>query len=281
MKNLIYQFWDTYQSNGVLPGVQASVDNMKKYAETIGAEYLFELDPPHLHDGAYNAYYGAVNPVFREEFHEYDNVLFTDADVFAVDGLKENIFENFKGEIGMAQEIFEPMMQMMPNRVFGKKEFEDWGRLIENTYNIKLPRNEKNLQIVYNSGVVLFSREGMKKAKENFIPMKHYVDTIVNDKNVKNFFCGDQHYIHSSMIKANLDFVELDYGWNTKVNWWIRDRSKILFDKNENTKFVHVQLRGNRWDQDSKTLWKIVNLPVSEWGMGVTDITNDVRHKLL
>lgn len=33
MKNLIYQFWDTYQSNGIPSGVQASVNSMKKYAD--------------------------------------------------------------------------------------------------------------------------------------------------------------------------------------------------------------------------------------------------------
>lgn len=287
MKNLIYQFWDTQAQpehkriKGLPSGVQASVDSMKKYADTIGAEHLFELDPPYLHDHAHKAYYGAVNPIFREEFHEYDNVLFTDADVFAVDGLKENIFENFTGDIGMAQEIFEPMLQIVENRIFGKEAFEAWGKLVEKTYSIKLPRNEKNLLKVYNSGVVLLSQKGMKKAKESFIPFKHYIDTITQSPAVKNFFGADQHYIHTSMFKANLEFVELDYGWNTKVNYYNKDKSKILFDKNKNTKLVHVQLRGKRWQNNAETLWKVVNLPVDQWGMGMIDITEKERHKLL
>lgn len=293
MRNLIYQFWDTKaqlknrsefnkpKPGEPPPGVLASSKSMEEYAHRIGCDYLFEIDPPYLHENGYKAYYGAVNPVFRESFHEYDNVLFTDADVFAVDDLQENPFDGFEGDIAMAQEIFEPRLQIVENRIFGKKEFENWGNCVESKFNITLPRNRHNLLKVFNSGVVLYSQRGMKKAQTTFISFNEYINTIISDGKVKNFFAADQHYIHTSMLKAKLEFRELDYGWNTKVNFFNKDTSKILFDKNDNTKLVHIQLRRFRWDYDDETLRKIVNLPVSEWGLGLTDITNEMRDELL
>ena len=282
MKNLIYQFWDTYQSNGIPSGVQASVNSMKKYADQIGAEHLFEIDPPKLHPYKSASYYGSVNPVFREEFHEYDNVLFTDADVFAVDGIKENIFNNFSGDIGLAQELYEPKRQIIENkRVLGRSVYESWANTVENKFSISLPRTKDGLLKAFNSGVVLYSNAGMKKAKEKFISFKDYNDTIYKTKDVQNFFAADQHYINTSMFKAGLDFVELDYRWNTEVFFFNKHPKEIFFDKNENTRLVHMQLRGMRWKQSEETLFKMVNDPVNTWGFNMIDITEREKQRLI
>jgi len=282
MKNLIYQFWDTYQSNGIPSGVQASVNSMKKYADQIGAEHLFEIDPPKLHSYKSASYYGSVNPVFREEFHEYDNVLFTDADVFAVDGIKENIFNNFSGDIGLAQELYEPKRQIIENkRVLGRSVYESWANTVENKFSISLPRTKDGLLKAFNSGVVLYSNAGMKKAKEKFISFKDYNDTIYKTKDVQNFFAADQHYINTSMFKAGLDFVELDYRWNTEVFFFNKHPKEIFFDKNENTRLVHMQLRGMRWKQSEETLFKMVNDPVNTWGFNMIDITEREKQRLI
>ena len=74
MKNLIYQFW-----NGPVPrGVSGSTKNIKQYADRIGADYLFEHDPKLLHHLKYGLFYGSFNPIFREEFHEYETPFILD-----------------------------------------------------------------------------------------------------------------------------------------------------------------------------------------------------------
>ena len=281
MKNLIYQYWDTYESNGIPVGVQACIDNIKMYADRIGAEYLFELDPPHLHNLEAKAYYGAVNPIFREEFHEYDNVLFLDSDVFAVDNIEENIFDQITGDIAMVEEIFDPKLTIVEtNRRLGRHVYEAWAAAVEPRYNIKLPRTRDGLLRAFNSGVVVYSNKGMKKAKESFIPFHDYINLIMR-RPVERFFCADQHYINTSMWKAGLDVQLLDYRWNTQVMFFNKHPKEILLDKNENTRFVHVQLRGMRWEQNAETLSKIVNLPVEEWGFGMKNIIERERSRIL
>jgi hypothetical protein len=293
MRNLIYQFWDTQAQPphkrmiGIPPAVATSSKWMKEYAERIGAEYLFELDPPHLHNLESAAYYGAVNPVFREEFHEYDHVLFLDADVYPVEGLKESPFDNFHGEIGIAQEVFEPMAKVIErSRIFGVKAEEAWAQCVKRNFNIVLPRDHRGLIKIFNSGVVLYSKEGMKRAKERFLPFADYIGAIRNDPAVNNFYMADQHYIHASFIAAQLSFQELDCGWNCQINFWEKDVTQILMNKTTNTKFVHNQMRGvsgeeNRWLADENKLWKITNLPVEEWELGKRDVTNQLRNKLI
>ena len=92
MKNIIYQYWD----GNIFLGVLAGVENMKAYAKRLGADYIFEENPTFVtNPAAYSPHQGPFKPIYTDKSHEYDNVLFADTDVFAVDGLEENIFENF------------------------------------------------------------------------------------------------------------------------------------------------------------------------------------------
>ena len=97
MKNLIYQYWD----GNLFPGVIAGSETMKKYSDRIGSDYLFEHNPKFVTNlGRYSPHYGSFKPIYDESFHEYDNVLFTDTDVFPVDGLEESIFDDFDADMG-------------------------------------------------------------------------------------------------------------------------------------------------------------------------------------
>jgi len=281
MRNLIYQYWDTYQIKGIPPAVQVSKDNIKAYADKIGAEYLFELNPKRLHLDPSAAYHSALNPVFREEFHEYDNVLFLDADIYAVEGLEENIFEGFSGEIGICEEIFEPKAQIVEDkRRLGRPVYEAWAKAVEGRYRMKLPRTKDGLLRAFNSGVVVWSKEGLKKAKEKFIEFEDYI-TCVRLNRLEKFLAADQHYLNTCMWKSKMDVQIMDCKWNTLILQFNKSPTEILFDRNENTCFVHLQLRGMRWDQPPEVIWKIVNLPVEEWGFGFTNITEREKPRLL
>ena len=278
MKNLIYQFWDNNgNTRNNLPGVNASRKNIKQYADRIGAEHLFEENPPLLHNKQFALYHGAFNPIFREEFHEYDNVLFLDADIHTVEDLEENIFEGFNSDIGLCTEPLQPKLRAETKvGMVNRHQNELWAKHVEKEYNMTIPRNKNGLLEIYNGGVVLYSNKGLVNAKKNFPPLEHYVDFVLSIKGCLPFFAADQDFLQVAIHATNTDFVKLDKGWNTFVTYHERDATRVIYDQDENTKFVHVQFRGANHLSEEE-LWKIVNLPVEKWGMGKKNVINEIR----
>ena len=95
MKNLIYQYFEPTR-RPMLPKEyefdrdywQFSQQSISKYAEKIGAEYLFE------ESGApFDPHYSIFNLFIDDRCHEWDNICFIDCDVLATT-LAKNIFEN-------------------------------------------------------------------------------------------------------------------------------------------------------------------------------------------
>ena len=266
MRNLIYQYWD----GNTVPGIRASVENISQYAKRIGAEHIFEENPRFVTNlGEYSPHYGAFKPIFDEKFHQYDNVLFLDADIFAVDDLDENIFENFNADIGICTEPLQPNLRKEAKGRITSSADELWAKAVFNKWNVKMPRDSDGLLKVYNSGVVLYSNTGLKKAKEMFIPFKKYVDLIKSTTGLNSFYTADQNYIHAMLEVADMNWIELDNEWNHLVHW-LRNpttNEKEPYDpKTENTKFVHIQMAGIS-NRDAATHWRITNLPKSEWNL--------------
>ena len=284
MKNLIYQFWDTMgEARTAMPGVKSSWKSIKQYADRIGAKHLVEENPPHLHGSQFALYYGSFNPIFREEFHEYDNVLFLDSDLYAVEGLEESIFDGFDADIGICTEPLQPMLRATTKigRI-NKQQDELWAKHAEKKWGIKLPRTDGLLK-VYNSGVVLYSNKGMLNAKRDFIPFKEYINYIVSIRGLINFFAADQNYIHTTLFASNTNFVELDNGWNTLVTFHERNTKHILYDRTENTKLVHIQLRKGELEHHNLTeqqSWMITNLPVEEWEADCINVNEQIKETL-
>ena len=89
MKNVIYQYWD----GKVRQSVHAGVAAMKKYADYVGADYVFEDNPNWLRSkvgadfGGYSPHYGAFKPLWSKKYREYDNILFCDTDISQLMGL--------------------------------------------------------------------------------------------------------------------------------------------------------------------------------------------------
>lgn len=266
MKNLIYQYWD----GDIKIGVRAGVAAMKKYAERIGAEYLFEENPRFVTNlGMYSPHYGAFKPIYTDSFHQYDNVLFADTDVFPVEGLSESIFDGFVAEIGICTEPFQPEHRTKMVSHINTQEDEKWAKLVEGKWKVKMPRTKNGLLKVYNSGVVLYSNAGLKKAKEKFVPFKEYVD-MINKAKMPAFYTCDQPYIHAMLSITNINWIELDNEWNRYVHHYYNDvskKEKLLADpRTPNTKFVHIQLR-TADDWNAEKLWKVTNLPSKEWNL--------------
>ena len=266
MKNIIYQYWD----GNILPGVRAGVENMKAYAKHIGAEYIFEENPKFVTNlGAYSPHYGAFKPIYTKKFHEYDNVLFADTDVFALEGLEENIFEGFTAELGICTEPLQPKQRAArkTGRTTGAED-ERWAKVIKDKWSANMPRGDDGLLKVYNSGVVLYSNAGLKKAKEKFVPFTEYVNLIKSHR-FNSFYTCDQPYVHAMMNVCDFAWVELDNEWNRYITY-TGDKSMkvkpVCDPRTPNTKFVHIQLRAAD-HYSAEQHWKIANLPVEEWGV--------------
>ena len=264
MKNLIYQYWD-----GEIPeGAQAGVANMRAYADRIGADYLFEDNPRFCTEFAFplNEFFGAHKPVYDDLFLEYDNVLYVDADIFAVDGLEESIFEGFDAEVGVCTEPFQPVHRTRQSAHWiNSANDEKWVALIEDVTGCnKFPRTPEGLLKVYNAGMVLWSNRGLRKAREKFFTFKEYVALILGT-GLPAFYAHDQGWLHTGLVMY-MDYVEMSNDWNTIVHFYRhgKDNNCLNDPRTDSTKFVHIMLNGQA-KFDAHRLWQITNLPSSVW----------------
>lgn len=259
--NLIYQCW----TGSMRPGVWTSMDNMLGYSVACRAQFRFDRDPniaSKLCDVPY--YYEDMNPLLDDRFLEYDKVLVVDSDVFAVGGLVENIFDVPIADVGICTEPQQPELRSkLSGHICGEKD-ERWARMVRDKYRAEMPRNEVGLLKVYNTGVILWTKAGILKARKTFEPFQEYINAV-RKAGLSKFYTIDQNYFHAMMVKY-LDYTELDNGWNSYVHYVGPDiKPRAINDsRNEQTKFVHIQLRGAD-DFDADKLWRITNKPQSEW----------------
>lgn len=262
MKNLIYQFWEGNLSTGNAAGVQL----MEEYAKRIGVEYVFELNPTWPKEarvqrknlGRYNPHYGAFKPIFDLSFDDYDNILFCDTDVVPVDICNENIFEEFNEEIGICEEWMQPSLRTKHN-MGGINNANDnrWYDVIQKNYGFELYRDSVGRPRVFNSGMVLYSKEGREKARQCFKDFKQYCD-LMSRSGLPPFYQGDQNYLNAML--PQFDWQLMDYKWNSQIFFKpdTNGDNRPINDYREQPCFVHVQLRGAD-NYDIGRLRKVVN----------------------
>ncbi|KKM23112.1 hypothetical protein LCGC14_1618490 [marine sediment metagenome] len=268
MKNLIYQFWD----GKLTDACKAGVENLKIYAERIGAEHVFEHNPRFITNlGYYSPHYGAFKPAYTEKYHEYDNIMFADTDIFALDGITDNVFEEFQkfsADIGICTEPLQPILRSRTDSNIANAAYEKiWAAAIKNKWNVDLPKNKEGLLKVYNSGIVLYSNNGLKTVRDKFKSFLEYIDLVKKSK-LSIFYQGDQNYLHAMLFVCGVDYIELDNEWNRYITYAgiTKPKTKICDPRTENTKFVHIQMRGAD-HYNAEQLWRITNLPVEQWGL--------------
>lgn len=261
--NAIYQYWD----GNPTPECYASVAAMKEYAERIGAEHIFELDPKFASGlGKYTPHYGQFKVVYDESFDKYDKILFTDTDVFPIENLNENIFDEIGDEDVAIAEEWNQIETRKKHTIAGINNQNDrhWASVVDNAYNITVPRAECGSPRAYNSGVVLWSKQGRKNARATFVDFKTYVHKI-NLSGLPAFYTCDQPYLHAMMMKLN--WKELDYKWNSSVHYTPATKDpRPVTDLRDGANMVHVQLGGvSQFSADK--FKRIVNLPVKDWNL--------------
>lgn len=276
MKNIIYQYW----KGDLKPGVIASHKLMKKYAETIGAEYRFDHNIE-IASKTVNVpiYYEPANPLVDNSFDEYDNVLLVDVDVFPVENLNENIFEVLNGEdAGICTEPKQPKYRSIFD-VAGITNKNDvkWANILRDKWGINYSFDSKDRPMVYNTGVVVISKAGLQKMKKEWPSFQEYVD-VMKQSNLPRFYSLFQDYFSAFIHMDGFNYQAMDNGWNVYMHKLGSHPNAVVNDnRTELTKLVHIMFRtADDWPADA--LWRITNRPIEEWNLPVhAEWPNDPR----
>jgi len=269
MNALIYQCWDGPERPGNLAGIKAT----KEYAERIGVNHVYEHDTKFRTDlGSYSANFGKFRPIFDKEFEIYDYVMYTDCDVIPTKDCSENIFEWFAttgAEVGICEEWNAPLSRKKYTIGGGinNENDEKWVSIIEKKWPVKMPRTESGLPKVYNTGVLMFSRECLIKARETMFDFAKYVNLTQVFK-LPPFYGCDQPYFHAMLEVCKFNWITMPYKWNSSVHFdpGVKTKPRPVIDLRKDANFVHVQLNGaDHWDEEK--ILRVVNKPVSEWDL--------------
>lgn len=259
--NLIYQQW----SGDARPSAYAGARAMAQYAERIGADHVFMVrEKPVLEVGKGSKFYDKFLPLWDGTQDHYDRVLIADTDIFPVAGLEENIFDECDADIWICTEPAQPRLRLQAKSGICNEQDERWADMVRREWGGEMPR-ENGLLKVYNAGLVLFCREGLRKARSRFISPGEYI-AACNKYRLYPFYALDQNYLHAMMFSCGLKVKELDNEWNRYVHYQTEGRRILGIEdpRTPNTRMVHIQLRGaDDWDSD--TLHRVANLPQSEW----------------
>jgi len=226
---------------------------MKSYADTVGADYRFDHNQNYM--GRLSKYFDIMRPVYDEWFDEYETVLYLDIDIYPVAGLKESIFDIEIADMAMCQEPDQPEMREKSTFFINGRMDKVWRQFVKDKWGANPPLDSKGRVLVFNTGVVLFSREGRQRIRSHPLTPQEYVSGMLGS-GIKTWFytSNDQPYLHALAHTPEITFTELSPEWNRQV--------VNKYDKRTpETKFVHVQLRGaDNWD-DHKIL-KVLNAEV-------------------
>ena len=234
--NLIYQYW-----NGERPqGAVAGSENMKAYARRIGAAYWCYLNEPYM-AGDLARYFDLLRPLWDPAFQEFERVLFVDHDVFAVEGLEANIFDEPLADIGMCEELGMPAYRDGRTKHINGVADHVWARLIKSTWGITIPLDEQGRVRVFNSGVVMYRMAAAQKLARVFITIREYIASVRNS-NLSGFYAIDQNYMDAMVHLNSVNFTEMHVEWNRQVHG--KDDGSVYDERTDQTKFVHIQLSG-------------------------------------
>ena len=237
MKTLIYQYWV-----GKRPAYSyASEMLFRSYAKRIGAEYFFSdrrLERRCMH----GQYFGALRPIFEKEFHSFDAVLYVDMDIIPAEGLNENIFSLCSSHIMMAEEEKQPKLREDMRGNINHKNDMRWKFFVEKIWRNKVLADEVGRPRVFNSGAVLYSKNGMMLL-EKLLPSILKYQISMKLLGLPRFYLLDQNFLNAFILREGIKFLELPKKWNSQVTSFTTRSgfSRISDDRSEDTCFVHMQ----------------------------------------
>jgi len=258
--NLIYQYWD----GELPPGGEVSRKLFEAYADKIGADYLYEHNTKWVTGyGRGSHFYGHFKLVHDTAFDKYENILYVDMDIYPVDGLADNIFEDMHGDIGICEETWQPQNRLKMNGHHISNEWDEkWCKSIHKRWGVTLPRNDEGLPKVFNAGLILYTRAGIDKLRQSLVSVDDYI-AYMKQEGFRFFYPDDQNYLLAMIFVCSLDMCELSTDWNSLVHGYWKDgmarKVKAVNDmRTPTSKLVHIQLTGAD-DFTEDALYRITN----------------------
>ena len=253
MTSLIYQYW-----KGSRPEYSyASEEAFRNYADSIKADY-------HLGNGQINLrclhkrYFAALLPVLKPDFDKYDSILYVDMDVMPAPDLKQNIFDLAEGHIMMSEEGCQPELRTnMQGKINSTNDIK-WANIVEQTWAKRPLEDHLKRPRVFNSGVVLYTREGIAAIRNKFPSILRY-QIAMKLRRLPKFYSFDQNYLNAFINLDGIDFRPLAEKWNSQLLQYFdgAGRSHILDRRETDTCFTHVQpgaIKKSLTQQDMKDI---------------------------
>ena len=208
MKTAILQY---YIGDGPLPEyVKISVAKFTQYAKLHGCDYIFDTKPKL---NPTNPYFEHLRILYTPDFEKYDKVLYLDVDIIP-EVMEENIFDEEIKDIGAIPESSQPgRIGPIGNDRPGKQQKY---KMACAEFNIPtaVPTSVSSTMLMFNTGVLLWSKEGILKARDTFMDWPVWNKKFTGDKRFSNQMELDQTY-STGQIVQHLDYTELDYKWNS------------------------------------------------------------------
>ena len=200
MKNLIVQFYD---QKPFPKWAAIAKSRFEKYAQTFDAEYLFYNKAEY----ANVPYFENLNIIYNDRFNDYDKILFVDMDVVP-DHYEENIFDEEINDVGLVPEHKPKTMSATPTHMLAHVEMEYRKACNKFMIPIRMPKTVDAPYLMFNSGMILWSKKGRTKARRSFMDWNKWYSSSDN-----RFVKLDQPFINGQ-VQAWLNYKELDHKWN-------------------------------------------------------------------
>lgn len=239
MKTLIYQFW-----KGSVPAyARLSARLFADYAKRHGADYRFDENPDFF-KGKYSEYYHALRPIYDDSFLAYDRVIFVDCDVYPKAAASADLLTCDVGHIGMVEEVAPEIREDRP-RWLNDRNDRRWAIVCAGIFRATLPRSSAGTARIFNSGVIVYTREGLQAARRHF-PSLNVYSAVMRLVFLPRFYRLDQNYLGMACFRKGMEFTVLDHRWNRIVKARSLDENRLLNEPWGDTEFVHWQVRDRR-----------------------------------
>lgn len=239
MKTLIYQFW-----KGTIPAYASLSSSLfNDYAQRHGADYRFDKNPDFF-QGKYSEYYHALRPIYDDSFLEYDRVIFIDADVYPKQAASADILTCPVDHIGMVEELDPEIREDRPKWLNDRND-KRWAIVSGGIFHARPPRLQDGKTRTFNSGVIIYTREGLLAARRNFPNITAY-SAAMRLAFLPRFYRLDQNYLGMACFRKGMQFTVLEQRWNRIVKAAALNENRLVKAASGNTSFVHWQVRNRR-----------------------------------
>ena len=217
MKTLIYQCWTGHYPEFA----KVSSRKFKAYADYIGADYFCERKSLRLDgDNFYDAWYNWLAPIFEEKYQQYDKILIAEMDVYPVKAELENIFNVPVKSAGMALEFcnsYHTHPKEFDLDSLIQTQFEKWDFYVSKKLGRGLARTEKGRFKFFNDGVLILTKDTIKKLHNNITKsdIEEYMKEVYKlDLLLVTYFAKPNHFLHYHFIRLGIDITPLRDTWN-------------------------------------------------------------------